>query len=108
MLTTAKSAMRLSAIALGIIVVNLFTLPTNAQTNTSESFNFEEISVGENTDWNFTSENETISVEDNIKNLEDFDISNSNDSDVRLIEKRGWGNREARPEYSVETTIYDY
>ena len=108
MLTTATSAMRFSAIALGIIVVNFFTLPANAQTDTSESFNFEEIGIGENADWNFTSENETISIEDEIENLEEFDISDSNDPDTRLIEKRGWGNRGARPEYSVETTIYDY
>ena len=109
MLTTAKLAMRRSAIALGIIVVNFSALPTKAQTYTSESFNFEEISVGENTEWNFTSEDETISVEDNIKNLEEFEISESDDSDVRLVEEKGkWGNRGARSDYLIKTTIYDY
>ena len=108
MLTTAKSAIQLSAIALGIVIVNCSMLPTNAQTNTTDDFNFEEIGL-EESNWTFESENETISVQDDIERLEEYGISDLNDSDVRLIEEdRRAGNKRGRSYYSIEADVYNY
>ena len=111
MLTTAKSAIHLSAIALGIIVVNLSTLPSNAQSMTADSFNFDEIDAGGKGNWNFSSEDETASIRDNLKELGEYDISGGENFDIKLIQRnrRRWGNRGDRPDYSLENRIFpDY
>ena len=99
------------AIALGFIVIN-YSLPLNAQTRTSNKTMFENIEAGEE-GWNFISEEETISIQDNLNQLEDYSIYNSEfDSDIRLIEEnQRWldgGERPNYPDYSLETDIYDY
>ena len=113
MLTTAKSAIHLSAIALGIIVVNFSTLPSNAQSTTADSFNFEEISAGGKGSWSFSSEDETVSVDNNLKQLNEYDISGVENFDVRSIQRRNWRNRRGgnqgdRPYYSIENRIFPY
>lgn len=108
MLTTAKAAIRLSAIALGTIVVNLYTLPVDAQSRTADSFNFEEIGIGQE-NWSFESENETVSLEDEIEELPEYDLSNSADFEVELTEEnKRWGNRGDGRDYSITTDVYDY
>ena len=66
MLTTAKKAIYLSAIAIGSIVVNFSMQPSNAQSTSADSFNFEEITVGDENNWNFSSVDETISIRNNL------------------------------------------
>ena len=112
MLTTAKSAIHLSAIVLGTIVVNFSALPSNAQSTTADSFNFEEITVGDEDNWNFSSEDETVSIRDNLKELREYDISGVEYFDVRSIQRRNWRNRRGGNQgdryYYIENRIFPY
>lgn len=110
MLTTAKTAMHLSAIAIGIVIINFPILQTNAQSTTADSFNFEAISVGEGSSWNFSSKDETASLQDEIQNLGEYSISSDADNfNVRLVqENRVFPNRTNRPYYYIENRIAPY
>lgn len=113
---TIKTALSLGAIALGITTAN-YSLPLNAQTDSSKEFSFEDIQAGKDGSWNFSSEDETISIQDNLRQLnqevkaKEYDISYPYDSDLRLIEEeRRWDNTNTgnQPDYILETDIYDY
>ena len=96
---------------LGFIVAN-YSLPLNAQTRTLKDTMLQDIEAGEE-GWNFISEEETKSIQDNLKELEDYSILDSNsDSDLRLVEEdprwREQGERPNYPEYLLETDVYDY
>ena len=117
-ITTTKLRPKLEAfqlgltIALGFIVANVYSSPLNAQTRTIKDTMLQNIEAGEE-GWNFISEEETISIQDNLNELEDYSILDSNsDSDVRLIEEdRRWrkeGERPNYPDYLLETDVYDY
>ena len=98
-------------IALGFIVANS-SLPLNAQTRTLNDTMFQNIEAGKD-GWNFISEEETKSIQDNLNQLEDYRILDDNsDSSIRLVEQqRRWrkqGERPNYPDYSLETDIYDY
>lgn len=113
MLTTAKSAIHLSAVALGIIVVNLSILPSNAQSTTADSFNFDKISAGGKGSWSFSSEDETASIRDDLKQLKEYDISGVENFDIRAIQRRNWRNRRGGNQgdryYYIENRIFpDY
>ena len=112
MLTT-DIATHLCIIALGSIVVS--SKPAYAQSTTAESFNFDEITIGDERNWNFPSEDEKVSVQDDIKELREYDISGTEHFDVRLIDERRqrlgiqrWGNRGDRSIYSVGDGFYPY
>ena len=110
MLFTTNIKLRLGAIALLPLLVSL-PLSLNAQTTTSTSdeISFEDIEAGEEGSWNFSSEDETVSIEDNLKELREYDISSPYDSEVELTEeKRRWGNTGYPRDYTLETEIYDY
>ena len=99
-------------IALGLIVANACSLPLNAQTRTLNDTMFQNIDAGEE-GWNFISEDETKSIQDNLNQLEEYSILDANsDSDIRLVEEdprwRQQGERPNYPEYLLETDIYDY
>ena len=101
---------QLGAIALLSFLVSV-PLSLNAQTTTSENISFEDIEAGQDGSWNFSSEDETISIEDNLQELREYDISTPYDSEVELVEKDprwGWDNRGSRPDYTLETEVYDY
>ena len=112
MLTTAKGAIHKSAIALGIIVVNLLTLPSNAQSTTADSFKFEDLSAGGKGNWSFSSESETASIRNNLKQLNEYDISGVENFDVRSIQRRNWRNRRGGNQgdryYYIENRIFPY
>ncbi len=112
MLTTAKGAIHLSAVALGIIVVNFSTLPSNAQSRTADSFNFDDLSAGGKGSWNFKSEDEAVSIRDDLKELREYDISGVEYFDVRAIQRRNWRNRRGANQgdryYYIENRIFPY
>ncbi|HEY9769403.1 MAG TPA: hypothetical protein V6C71_13070 [Coleofasciculaceae cyanobacterium] len=110
MLTTKKTTMSLGAIALGIIAASLFILPLNAQTDTSEEIFLEDIKVGEDMNWSFSSEDETNSVQNRFNDLGEYSISDStDDANVQLLEEnRRWGNRGDATNYLLEAEIYNY
>lgn len=111
MLNTVKNILHIlpiGAIALGLVTVNLSS-SANAQTNTSDGFEFDKIEVGEDSGWDFKSENETISVQDDLQELKQYSISDSEDTDVRLVEEeRRWGNQGDAEDYSIKTDVYSY
>lgn len=110
MLITNKAITRIGAIALGIIAANFFSLPLKAQTNTSEADLFEDITAGEDINWGYSSEDETISIQDSLEELEGYNVSDSaEDVDVQLREEeRRWGNRGDAKDYYFEAEIYNY
>ena len=107
MLIIARNAVKLSAIALGLIAFT--SLSINAQTNGSESFEFERIEVGEETNWGFSSEDEKPSLRDDIKELKDYSISDTDDSDIRITdEEPRFNNRGELQDFSIDADLYEY
>ena len=108
MLFTTNVKMHLGAIALFPLFVSL-PLSLNAQTTASDEISFEDIEAGQDGSWDFSSEDETISIQDNLEELREYDISSPYDSELKLTEEeRRWGNTGDRPDYTLETEIYDY
>ena len=114
MLTITKAAIHLSAIALINIGTNL-QIPTNAQSRTADSFNFDEITAGGKGNWNFSSEDETVSIQNNLNQLRKYDISVNENYDIRVIREnrrrlgiKRWGNRGDRSYYSIDDGLYPY
>ena len=99
-----------AAIALSLTFICLNVNALNAQDETSEYRFLQDIEVGTNVDWGFSSEDEPLSVKDDIKELEDYSLSDSDaEADVQLIEEyRRWGNRGNVKNYSIEAEFYDY
>ena len=130
MLTTIKAAIHLSAIAL-IAVGASVTIPTNArqrnytwrnksavfhaQSRTADSFNFDEITAGGKGNWNFSNVDETVSIQNNLNQLREYDISATESYDIRLIRQnrrrlgiQPWGNRGYRSYDLVDENFYPY
>ncbi len=110
MLITNKTTTRIGAIALGIIAASFISLPLKAQTNTSEADLFEDIQAGENINWSYSSEDETISIQNSLEELGEYNVSDSaEDVGVQLREEeRRWGNRGDAKNYYLEAEIYNY
>ena len=119
MLTTTKNQVRLSAIVLGIVFASFPVLKSEAQDTTAESFSFDSIIVGNEEGWQFPSENETVSLQDEIKELGDYSVSDADNFRIELIQQNttlvNQGDRPTyyienriAPYYSIETQIYDY
>ncbi len=84
------------AIAFGATLTTLYCLPLNAQTRITQS-NTENWELREKTDWTFSSENESISIQDDLEELKEYSILEPNtETDLEISEKkknRKWGNR---------------
>ena len=97
----------------GLLAVFLgISLPLNAQTNSLESDFLKDIEAGENMEWNFSSSDEPISVKDDLKELGDYSISESDPIDFELEENGQRLDTRRYPQYierySIETEVYDY
>ena len=119
MLTTTKTTSHFNlnvlrsglAIALGIIAASIYSSPLHAQTRTLKETMLDDIEVGKDEGWNFISEEETISIQNNLKELGDYSIldRNQDSGDLRLVEEdRRWESPNNRPDYTLETDVYDY
>ena len=96
------------AIASCVILGDSYSLSSNAQNVTLESDSLTNIDTQTNQNWYFDSENESISVKDEIQKLEDYSISES-ETDIELNEEEPkWGNRGDVEDTSVEIEVYDY
>ena len=94
-----------NAIALTLLA-GIFVMPLNAQ----DTVLGEDIEAEENLNWTFTSENEPITVEDDIRELKTYSLSDE-DEDIELQleeEDRKWGNRGDIEDYTFEVEVYDY
>ena len=98
------------ALALGTMLPGFYSWPLNAQTNTSEYDFLGDIEAGTNVDWSFSSEDESLAVTDDLKELGEYNISDSDsEGDVELIgEEQKWGNRGDVEDFSFEAEVYDY
>ncbi len=99
----------IQAIAIGTML-GIYSLPLNAQANTSEYDFLNNIETEENIDWSFSSEDESISIKDDLKELGDYSISESElEEDLELTdEDPKWGNRGDVEDLSIEAEVYDY
>lgn len=106
MSTTVLNAAKFSAIALGLMAFN--SLSVDAQTNNSDSFKFDRIELQE-TNWNFSSEDENISVGDDLGELQDYSISDSDDADIRITdEEPRFSNQGELEDFSINTDVFEY
>ena len=111
MLSIYQKIICFCAITSSSVLASTYSLPLHAQTSTVDGSSIlEGVETGEDLDWSFTSEDEPISVKDDIKELEDYSLSGSDsETDLELIEEeRKWGNRGDVEDYSVEVEVYDY
>ncbi|MEM7591050.1 MAG: hypothetical protein AAF383_05940 [Cyanobacteria bacterium P01_A01_bin.83] len=91
-----------------ILLTTIAGLPAKAQTNITESDYLENIEA-DDSQWDFSGTSESVSVEDEISNLEEFDISEFDSRDLRLDEEsRRRNSRRGIKDYSIETEVYDY
>ena len=97
-------------IILGFILISISSLPLNVQAQTKEYQFLEDIEAGKNVNWSFSSEDETVSLKDEIEALGDYSISNSDVKlDLELSEEdRKWGNRGDAKDYYLEAEVYNY
>ena len=109
MLTIIKHSL---AIALGLTLTNINISPINAQTDTRGDIFLEDIEAGEEVNWNFSSEDESTSIKDDIKGLGEYSSSETESEteiDLELVEEDSrWGNRGDAEDYSIEAEFYDY
>ena len=93
-----------SGVALGLLATSTVS---NAQANSS-GFEFDRLEA-EESNWDFAGEDESISVKDDLQELDEYKISDVEEFDVRLIEEdRRWGNRGDVEDYKLKTDVYDY
>ncbi len=97
------------AITVGTLLTITYDLPLNAQTRTTQS-NTENWELREKTDWTFSSENESISIQDDLEELEEYSIYEPNtETNLEISEENiRWGNRGDVENYSIEIEVYDY
>ena len=109
MLNISSKVIGSLVIAFGSTLTTLYCLPLNAQTRTTQS-NPENWELRENSNWTFSSENESISVQDDLEELEEYSISEPNtETNLEISEEnRRWGNRGDVENYSIEVEVYDY
>ena len=100
---------RLLAIASGTLLLSVNGISVNAQTNVTAS-TVESWDIQQNINWQFSSEKESLSVEDQLNQLDEYDISDStNEIDLELVEEnRRFDNQADGRDYSIETPVYDY
>ncbi|MEM8720659.1 MAG: hypothetical protein AAGE84_15390 [Cyanobacteria bacterium P01_G01_bin.39] len=102
----AKTA---TGILVSILLATFMGLSAKAQTSITESDYLENIEAGNDSQWGFSGTSESVSVEDEILNLEEYDISESDSTDLWLNEEsRRRNSRRGIKDYSIETEIYGY
>lgn len=112
MMFKLSTIIRLIAIAIGTTVASTYSLPLNAQNNRLKNTNLNEnITSTEELNWSFSSENESILIQDDLRELKQYSISDEDnaDTDFKLTENSPkWGNRGDVEDYSFEVEVYDY
>lgn len=67
------------------------------------------IEVGETKNWDFSSENQEISIEDDLRELGKYQISKSDLLNVEINkENHKWYNQNYSRRYTLEAEVYDY
>lgn len=104
----SQKIMGLSVVAIGALFSTINIQPLNAQTDTAAN-TIKTWSINEDRDWNFSNTSESLSVKDDIENLEEYSISESDLTDIKLEEEsRRTNSRRGIKDYSVEAEVYTY
>lgn len=102
-----KKNKTLSGLLFGLALVHLSALPLNAQDKSSNLP--ENIEVEAENSWEFSSENESISVRDDIRELGNYTVDNSETLGLEINERNNkWYNQNYGRRYTIETEVYDY
>lgn len=89
-----------------IIVQGIYILQLNAQNNTSEFDSLNNIQVEKDIEFDFSNQNESISIQENIQKLDDYNIS---EPELQPREQeQEWGNTGDVKSHSVDFDIYNY
>ena len=98
------------AIALILVtaIASVNISPVNAQTDAVPADYLEDIQAGKDSEWQFSGTTESVSIEDDISNLEEYRIQNSDVSDIQLTEGSRRGTNDSIQDYSIKTDIYNY
>ncbi len=120
-----KFIRKYSLIALGFLLTSVYSVQANAQTNPSEStgnlstpvsnstsnnYNsgyLEGIEAGDS-NWGFSSESESKSLDDNLNKLGQYNISDSESDKKDVIINRSWGNQGDVKDRSIEAPVYKF
>lgn len=109
MLTTKTQFGQNAIASVFMVIASLYSLPINAQTTIANADLLQDIEAGEDVNWSFSSEEESISIKDDLEELREYNLSEEEDStDVELTEEKSWGNRGDVEDRSVEVEVYDY
>lgn len=108
MLNITCKTMRLCMLALGTLIAT-YSFPLTAQTDTTEA-NVEDWQINSRQEWNFSSDDESASVKDQLNQLGEYKFSQPDlETDVKLLqENHKWGNQGDVEDYSLETDVYNY
>ena len=97
-----------TAIALTVTIAPMLNFPANAQTD-AEPNNLENIEAGTNSEWSFSGTSESLSIEDEVGNLQNYSIQNSELNDLKLTEEsRRRDSDRGIKDYGVEAEVYNY
>jgi hypothetical protein len=112
MLKIPTTLIKAIAIAMGTTLASLYSLPLNAQSDRlGNNISQESITPNRNFNWNFSSENESISLQDNLQELREYSVSESDveAENLKLTENtQKWGNRGDVEDRSFKVEVYDY
>ncbi len=89
-----------------IIIQGIYILQLNAQNHTSESDSLNNIQVEKDIEFDFPNQNESISIQENIQKIENYNISEP-ELEPREQEQQ-WGNTGDVKPHSVDFDIYNY
>ena len=92
------------------IAALVIVFPVNAQTPKEADSFLEDISAGKNVDWHFSSEAESISLQDDIAELQQYDLETSEvklDREV-ILRERKWDRIRNVENFLIDADIYQY
>ncbi|MEM8674797.1 MAG: hypothetical protein AAGF83_13120 [Cyanobacteria bacterium P01_G01_bin.67] len=103
---------KIKFLILALVSITFSLAPVTAQTARSQSNFLTDIEAGNYDDWEFSSEDESISIKDEITELQEYNLSNLSESEIelegRIVKDRTWGNRGDVEDFSVKTDVYEY
>ena len=119
--TNMKFIQRYSVITLGFLLTGVYSVQVNAQTNVSQSTGnsstpqdnsipngyLEGIEAG-NSNWGFSSESESKSLDDNLNKLGQYNVSDSESDKKDVIINRSWGNQGDVKDRSIKAPVYKF
>ena len=97
----------------GLAMAIVLIFPANAETERSQYSsltNIDTIEVGNDGRWQFSSEAKSISIKDEIAELDDYSIVEAERKlePKTVVNQARWGNRGDVADFSLDTNVYEY